>query len=593
MSDFSDDEDGPQGELRPRILTECISDDSIEEKSNGGDRPVPDMTTAGVGSYSLDPNDKEYWTKFRLLTKQAFLLDNVKLSQSNYPDAVKEVVIRSRLTIMEFNEGEDAPLEQCNEGETSDYSDAESTTSEHRSEFYHREEDYYDWHYNTSPSVPGITADEAIRTVRNAENNDGQCPAFRKGNEGKPDLYSYPGGRAKSELSPEEAVRKIDIFSVDYVTNDDITVNMRDLAGVSHTNEDEVMRVSMITADVSQGITNSLSNNSQGIQDCVCPEREKQHDLSAHMDFELCEKDPLRNMTGNCFGVCGLTHRLNRHVARLHLDLVQLWRCPIAWCTTWKGSPQDCLEHVRSRHDAPWVSKTASIEKYAPPVDCPSPVMDRFVTDRAFRHINGYALVQRGRHAANAALPRIQGRLRSRLRSLLPSPGGADTPPDDVYRVTPTSVRRPHRLSRPKRLFPDSVVRAPILTEQNPAEMIGETVIDCRPSLLPVSIPLSGLSPETISGARDCVSYLPSEETGQLIMNMDTSEISINRIVGFAWNDGGTDVEDELPTPASSPNQIVVPAIPPAGTDDPFAGARASIWSWQRLFVRCRCCHPW
>ena len=50
-----------------------------------------------------------------------------------------------------------------------------------------------------------------------------------------------------------------------------------------------------------------------------------------------------------------------------HLDLVQLWRCPIAWCTTWKGSPQDCLEHVRSGHDAPWVEKTASIERYAPP----------------------------------------------------------------------------------------------------------------------------------------------------------------------------------------------------------------------------------
>ena len=53
-------------------------------------------------------------------------------------------------------------------------------------------------------------------------------------------------------------------------------------------------------------------------------------------------------------------------------------------------------------------------------------------------------------------------------------------------------------------------------------------------------------------------------------MNMDTSEISINRIVGFVWNEEGTDMEDELPTPASSPKQIVVPAIPPAGTDDPF-----------------------
>ena len=53
-------------------------------------------------------------------------------------------------------------------------------------------------------------------------------------------------------------------------------------------------------------------------------------------------------------------------------------------------------------------------------------------------------------------------------------------------------------------------------------------------------------------------------------MNMDTSEISINRIVGFVWDEGGTDVEDELPTPASSPDKIVVPAIPPAGTADPF-----------------------
>ena len=74
MSDFSDDEDGPQGELRPKILTECVSDDSIKEDSINCERSDPDMTTAGVGSKSLDPNDKEYWTKFRLLTRQAFLL---------------------------------------------------------------------------------------------------------------------------------------------------------------------------------------------------------------------------------------------------------------------------------------------------------------------------------------------------------------------------------------------------------------------------------------------------------------------------------------------------------------------------------------
>ena len=94
--------------------------------------------------------------------------------------------------------------------------------------------------------------------------------------------------------------------------------------------------------------------------------------------------------------------------------------------------------------------------------------------------------------------------------------------------------------------------------------------VDCRPSLLPVSIPLSGLSPTTISGARSCVSYGPPEETGQSIMNMDTSEITINRIIGFEWNESGTDVQDEMPTPVASPTQSVVPATPPAGTADPF-----------------------
>ena len=66
------------------------------------------------------------------------------------------------------------------------------------------------------------------------------------------------------------------------------------------------------------------------------------------------------------------------------------------------------------------------------------------------------------------------------------------------------------------------------------------------------------------------MSYRPSEKTGQSIMDMDTNEITINRIVGFEWDEAGTDLEDEMPTLVLSPAQIVVPAIPPAGTADPF-----------------------
>ena len=88
--------------------------------------------------------------------------------------------------------------------------------------------------------------------------------------------------------------------------------------------------------------------------------------------------------------------------------------------------------------------------------------------------------------------------------------------------------------------------------------------------MLPVSIPLSGLSPATISGARNCAQPNGPEETGQSIMNMDTNEITIARIIGFDWKDTGTDEEDELPTPVSSPTQMAIPAIPPVGAADPF-----------------------
>ena len=38
--------------------------------------------------------------------------------------------------------------------------------------------------------------------------------------------------------------------------------------------------------------------------------------------------------------------KMYRHVAQFHLDLAQLWRCPVSWCTVWKGTPQDCMDHV-------------------------------------------------------------------------------------------------------------------------------------------------------------------------------------------------------------------------------------------------------
>ena len=68
-----------------------------------------------------------------------------------------------------------------------------------------------------------------------------------------------------------------------------------------------------------------------------------------------------------------------------------------------------------------------------------------------------------------------------------------------------------------------------------------------------------------IAEVRESRSFRPSEETGKSIMDMDTNEI-----VGFEWDEAGTDLEDDMPTPVSSPVQIVAPVIPPAGPADPF-----------------------
>ena len=76
------------------------------------------------------------------------------------------------------------------------------------------------------------------------------------------------------------------------------------------------------------------------------------------MNYEkLCQdcKRRFRGAQTGCCTHCGTLIKLNmtRHVATFHLDLAQLWRCPVSWCTQWKGMPQDCIDHLRQKHSAP------------------------------------------------------------------------------------------------------------------------------------------------------------------------------------------------------------------------------------------------
>ena len=66
---------------------------------------------------------------------------------------------------------------------------------------------------------------------------------------------------------------------------------------------------------------------------------------------------------------CGKRIKLDmaRHVANYHLKLAQLWRCPVSWCTAWKGTPQDCMDHLRLAHAVPASVRTTNLGKWFPP----------------------------------------------------------------------------------------------------------------------------------------------------------------------------------------------------------------------------------
>ena len=41
---------------------------------------------------------------------------------------------------------------------------------------------------------------------------------------------------------------------------------------------------------------------------------------------------------------------LDSHMMCYHLGLGQLWRCPVEWCTVWKGSVRECRDHFNDKH---------------------------------------------------------------------------------------------------------------------------------------------------------------------------------------------------------------------------------------------------
>ena len=90
------------------------------------------------------------------------------------------------------------------------------------------------------------------------------------------------------------------------------------------------------------------------------------------LELEQMRKECRDRFEGISSGACPTCEKfiqvnLGRHVAMFHLDLAQLWRCPVGWCPVWKGTSQDCIDHMRRAHNSPMTMKAGNLSRWFPP----------------------------------------------------------------------------------------------------------------------------------------------------------------------------------------------------------------------------------
>ena len=111
MGDFSeeDNEHWDDVEKSDDVQTE-VRTDSVDSNSCARSELAQKPTV--VIPHCMEIHDEEYWTNFRFQAKQAFKLDNVALAASDFPIAVKELVVTSRATMEDINDRAERQYEE-------------------------------------------------------------------------------------------------------------------------------------------------------------------------------------------------------------------------------------------------------------------------------------------------------------------------------------------------------------------------------------------------------------------------------------------------------------------------------------------------
>ena len=139
---------------------------------------------------------------------------------------------------------------------------------------------------------------------------------------------------------------------------------------------------------------------------------------------------------------------------------------------------------------------------------------------------------------------------------------------------SPRRTRRARRKMRPVRVLEESVGDLQTLTVQDPSDLQGAIVYDCRPPLLPVSLRLEDIG--SLPLWRTVVSAslaAPPREDYMVIGAVSLEGVAIPELGITPLIDLDTDLEDELPTPKDS---MLVSDSSPAGIRPAGGSSNAS-----------------
>ena len=114
MGDFSDEENEQWEEVETSedVQTEVQTGGVDNNASNRCARSELPKKPTVVIPHCMEIHDEDYWTNFRFQAKQAFKLDNVALAASDFPIAVKELVVKSRVTMQDINDRAERQYEE-------------------------------------------------------------------------------------------------------------------------------------------------------------------------------------------------------------------------------------------------------------------------------------------------------------------------------------------------------------------------------------------------------------------------------------------------------------------------------------------------